>query len=214
MTNSYIEQRKPLLLCLIAIWTVSLIVSGIRPYDQLTWLMEVMPAILGMIVMLWTWRRFPLTTLLYILILLHSLILMLGGHYTYARTPVGEWWREWFGLQRNNYDRFGHIAQGFFPAFIAREILLRLSPLKAGGWLNFLTVTVCMAISVTYEFIEWWAALLLGGSAEEFLATQGDIWDTQWDMFLCTLGALGAVFLFGRIHDKMIAGLQQRVQSG
>jgi len=214
VTNSYIEQRKPLLLCLIAIWTVSLIVSGIRPYDQLTWLMEVMPAILGMIVMLWTWRRFPLTTLLYILILLHSLILMLGGHYTYARTPVGEWWREWFGLQRNNYDRFGHIAQGFFPAFIAREILLRLSPLKAGGWLNFLTVTVCMAISVTYEFIEWWAALLLGGSAEEFLATQGDIWDTQWDMFLCTLGALGAVFLFGRIHDKMIAGLQQRVQSG
>lgn len=212
MTTRYIEQRKPMLLSLIAIWTVSLIVSGIRPYDQLTWVMEVMPALLGMIVMLWTWRRFPLTTLLYILILLHSLILMLGGHYTYARTPVGEWWREWFGLQRNNYDRFGHIAQGFFPAFIAREILLRLSPLKAGGWLNFLTITVCMAISVTYEFIEWWAALLLGGSAEEFLATQGDIWDTQWDMFLCTLGALAAVLLFGRAHDKMIATLQRRLQ--
>ncbi|HET8708008.1 MAG TPA: DUF2238 domain-containing protein [Pseudomonadales bacterium] len=211
MTTSYIDQRKPLLLTLLAVWLAAFVVSGIQPYDRLTWLMEVMPAILGVLLMIYTWRKFPLTTLLYVVILIHSLILMLGGHYTYARTPLGEWWKEWFGFQRNNYDRLGHIAQGFIPALITREILLRASPLQVGGWLNFLTVTVCMAISVAYEFIEWWAALLLGQGADEFLATQGDIWDTQWDMFLCTIGAISAVVLLSAWHNRMIDRLQKAI---
>lgn len=204
MTTNYIEQRKPLLLALLAVWSVALLISGIQPYDRLTWIMEVMPAIVGAVVMGLSWRKFPLTTLLYVAILIHSLILMLGGHYTYARTPLGDWWKEWFGFSRNNYDRLGHLAQGFFPALITREILLRVSPLKVGGWLNFLTITVCMSISVVYEFIEWWAALLLGQGADEFLATQGDIWDTQWDMLLCTIGAIVAVVFVSRIHNAMI----------
>lgn len=209
--HNFIEQRKTLLLLMWLGWSSALVISAIHPFDQLTWIMEVMPAIIGVVIIVYTWRTFPLTTLLYGLILFHSLILMLGGHYTYARVPMGDWWKEWFGFTRNNYDRFGHLAQGFIPAIITREILMRASPLKPGGWLNFLTVTVCMAISVVYEFIEWWAALLMGKGADEFLATQGDIWDTQWDMFFCMVGAISAIILLSTYHNRAVALLQAEI---
>jgi putative membrane protein len=178
--------------------------SGIAPYDVLTWVLEVFPIVIGVPVLYATRKRFPLTPLLYRLIFIHALILMLGGHYTYARVPLGFWVQDLFGLARNHYDRLGHLAQGFIPAMIAREILLRTSPLKAGKWLFFLVTVTCMGISVTYEFIEWWSALLLGGGASEFLGTQGDVWDTQWDMFLATLGAVLAQVTLSRLHDRQL----------
>jgi len=140
-----------------------------------------------------TYRRFPLTPLAYRLIFVHAGILMLGGHYTYAEVPPGFWVRDLLGLSRNHYDRLGHFAQGFVPAIVAREILLRKTPLRPGGWLFFLVTCICLAISAFYEFVEWWTALLSGEAAMAFLGTQGDVWDTQWDMFLCLLGALAAV---------------------
>jgi putative membrane protein len=154
-----------------------------------------------------TRRRFPLTPLAYRLIFLHSGILMLGGHYTYAEVPLGFWMRDAFGLARNHYDRIGHFAQGFVPAILAREILLRKTPLKPGGWLFFLVTCVCLAISACYEFIEWWTALASGSGADAFLGTQGDPWDTQWDMFLCLLGALTAQLTLSRLHDRQLARL-------
>lgn len=180
---------------------LALIVSGIHPYDRLTWWMEVMPVLIGLPILVFTRRVFPLTTLVYSLLLLHGLILMLGGHYTYARVPLGFWMQDWFDLSRNHYDRIGHLAQGFIPAMLAREILIRLSPLNAGGWLFFLVCCVVLAISATYEFIEWWAALLYGSDAESFLATQGDPWDTQWDMFMALTGAILAQLLLSARHD-------------
>ncbi|OGG05248.1 MAG: hypothetical protein A3F83_13785 [Candidatus Glassbacteria bacterium RIFCSPLOWO2_12_FULL_58_11] len=186
---------------------VCLIFSGIQPYDRTTWWMEIFPVLLGAPVLIATYRKFPLTPLLYRLLLLHALILMLGGHYTYARVPLGIWFQELFSLSRNHYDRLGHLAQGFIPAILAREILLRASPLKPGKWLFFLVTAVCLAVSACYEFIEWWAALLGGESAEAFLGTQGDIWDTQWDMFLALLGALAAQLTLGGVHDRALKRL-------
>ena len=156
-------------------------------------------------VLIATRKRFPLTPLVYRLIFIHALILMLGGHYTYARVPLGVWVQELLGLARNHYDRLGHLAQGFIPAMIAREIFLRTSPLRPGKWLFFVVTVTCMGISVTYEFIEWWSALLLGGGASEFLGTQGDVWDTQWDMFLATVGAITAQVFLSRAHDRELA---------
>jgi putative membrane protein len=187
---------------LLAVGAAALAWSGIGPYDRLTWVLEVFPIAIGVPVLYATRKRFPLTPLLYRLIFIHALILILGGHYTYARVPLGFWAQDLFGFARNHYDRIGHLAQGFIPAMIAREILLRTSPLKAGKWLFFLVTTTCMSISVTYEFIEWWSALILGGGAAEFLGTQGDVWDTQWDMFLATLGAIAAQLTLARLHDK------------
>lgn len=186
----------------------ALIVSGIQPYDRLTWWMEVMPVFIALPVLIVTRRHFPLTTLLYCLLFVHGLILMLGGHYTYARVPLGFWMQDWFDFARNHYDRFGHLAQGFIPAMLAREILLRLSPLRSGGWLFFLVCCVTLAISATYEFIEWWAALLYGSDADSFLATQGDVWDTQWDMFLALIGCLAAQLLLSSQHDRQIMRLR------
>lgn len=197
----------PALLGLVAVTLPALVVSGIGPYDRLTWWLEVAPVIIVVPLLVATARRFPLTPLLYVLITVHALILMYGGHYTYARTPLGFWVQDLFDLARNHYDRLGHLAQGFIPAIAVREILIRRSPLKSGGWLPFITVAVCLAISATYEFIEWWAALLVGGAADEFLATQGDVWDTQWDMFLATCGAILAVATLSRLHDRQIARL-------
>jgi putative membrane protein len=171
----------------------------------MTWVLEVFPIIIAVPVMIVTRKRFPLTPLVYRLIFIHSLILMVGGHYTYARVPIGWYVQALFGFARNHYDRLGHLAQGFIPAMIAREILLRNSPLKTGKWLFFLVVATCMSISVMYEFIEWWSALLLGGGAAEFLGTQGDVWDTQWDMFLATVGAILAQVTLSRYHDKQLA---------
>jgi putative membrane protein len=190
----------------------ALAISGIHPYDRLTWVMETLPVMIGLPLLIATHRRFPLTPLAYRLLFVHALILMVGGHYTYARVPLGFWVQDAFGLARNHYDRLGHLAQGFIPAIVAREILLRQTPLRPGPWLFFLVSCVVLAISAFYEFIEWWAALLLGGEAEAFLATQGDVWDTQWDMFLAWVGGLAAQLTLARIHDRQVEALP-RAQS-
>lgn len=183
----------------------ALIASGIEPYDRLTWWMEVMPVLIALPILVFTRRVFPLTPLLYGLLFIHGLVLMLGGHYTYSRVPLGFWLQDWLDLARNHYDRIGHLTQGFVPAILAREILLRLSPLKSGGWLFFLVCCVVLAVSATYEFVEWWASLLYGAEAEEFLATQGDIWDTQWDMLLALIGCLVSQLLLSGWHDRQLS---------
>jgi len=198
------------LLGLLVVVAPALVLSGIGPYDRLTWWLEVAPVLIAVPVLLATFRRFPLTPLLYGLIAVHALILMYGGHYTYARTPLGLWMQDLFDLSRNHYDRLGHLAQGFVPAIAAREILLRRSPLGPRGWLPFLVVCVCLAISATYEFVEWWTALLGGGAAQDFLGTQGDVWDTQWDMFLATCGAIAALVSLSSAHDRQLARLRNR----
>jgi putative membrane protein len=184
--------------------------SGIAPFDRLTWYLEIFPIAIVFPLMYATARRHPLTPLLYWLIAFHSLILVLGAHYTYARVPLGFWVQDLFDLARNHYDRLGHIAQGFIPAIAVREIFKCYSPVKGGGWLAFMTVATCLAISACYEFLEWWVAVAAGVAAEDFLATQGDIWDTQWDMFLATCGAIVAVATLSRVHDRAIAKLVAR----
>jgi putative membrane protein len=186
---------------------VGLVWSGIGPFDRATWALEVAPVVIVLPLLWLTRKRFPLTPLLYALIAVHAAILMLGGHYTYARVPLGDWVREAFDLARNHYDRLGHVAQGFIPAIAVREILLRQTPLPRGGWLFTLVAATCLAISACYEFLEWWTALLVGGAADAFLATQGDVWDTQWDMFLALCGALTAQLLLARWHDRQLAAL-------
>ena len=200
-------MRRSEPLVLLAVGAIALIVSAINPADRTTWWLEVFPIFIAVPVLIATARRFPLTPLAYRLIFVHALILMLGGHYTYAKVPLGFWMQEWFGFARNHYDRIGHFAQGFVPAIIAREILLRRSPLERGKWLFTIVTALCLAISACYEFIEWFAAVLGGSSADAFLGTQGDVWDTQWDMFLCLLGALAAQLLLARFHDRELARL-------
>ena len=194
-------------LALLAITIVLLAISAYKPYDMATWWMEVAPVIVAIPILLATYRRFPLTPLVYTLIFVHACILILGGHYTYARVPLGFWVQDLFGFARNHYDRLGHLAQGFIPAMIAREILLRRTPLRHGGWLFFLVCCVCLAISAVYEFIEWWAALIGGAGATEFLGTQGDVWDTQWDMFMALIGSILAQLTLARVHAKQLARL-------
>jgi putative membrane protein len=196
--------RKAEPVVLLVVGLVALGLSGLHPYDPATWVLEVAPIFIGVPILIATGRRFRMSPLVYRLIFLHSLILMIGGHYTYARVPMGFWVQDLLGLARNHYDRLGHFAQGFVPAMIAREILLRRSPLRPGGWLFFLVASVALAISACYEFIEWWAALIGGGSAEAFLGTQGDVWDTQWDMFLATIGAITSLLLLSRLHDRAL----------
>ena len=192
----------------LAIYFAVLIWSGINPKDYFTWLLEVLPALIGLAVMAATYRRFRLTTLAYFLILVHSVILMVGGHYTYAHVPLFDWIRDAFSMERNNYDKIGHLAQGFVPAIIAREILLRLQVIAGKGWLAFIVVCICLAISAVYELIEWWAALLSGEAAEAFLGTQGDVWDTQSDMALALVGAVFALLLLSKVHDRQIRSLK------
>ncbi|MBK6436207.1 MAG: DUF2238 domain-containing protein [Rhodanobacteraceae bacterium] len=189
-------------LALIAVTAAMLIVSGIDPTDRLTWWMEVIWVVLGLPLILLAWPRFPLTRLLCLLLVIHAAILVLGGHYTYAHVPLGNWFRDWFDLARNHYDRLGHFAQGFVPAILARELLLRKTGLKPGIWLFYLCVSCALAFSAFFEMIEWWSALIMGGEADAFLATQGDIWDTQWDMFLAMCGAIVSQLLFSRLHDR------------
>lgn len=186
-----------------------LVWSGLAPNDRLTWFMEVIWVLAAIPLLLATRQRFPLTRLLLWLIALHCVILVYGGKYTYALTPLGDWAREAFDLQRNHYDRLGHFAQGFVPAILARELLLRRTPLRRGGWLNYLVVSACLAFSAFFEMIEWWAALIMGGDADAYLATQGDIWDTQWDMFLAMVGASVSLLLWSRLHDRQL-GLPPR----
>lgn len=183
---------------------LGLVWSGIAPFDRFTWFLEVLPVLLALPILLLTWRGFRLTPLAYGLIALHAWILMVGGHYTYAEMPLFEWLQEAMGWSRNHYDRVGHLAQGFVPAILAREILLRTSPLRAGGWLNFLVLCVCLAISAFYEMLEWWVAELSGDEAIAFLATQGDVWDTQWDMFLALVGAAVSLLLLSGLHDRQL----------
>ena len=198
-------SREPQLL--LALGSIALVASGIAPHDRLTWALEVAPAVITAAILLATRRRFPLTPLAYRLIFLHALILMLGSHYTYARVPLGFWVQDALGLARNHYDRVGHFMQGFTPAIVAREVLLRASPLRPGRWLTWITLCVVLAASAFYELIEWWAALIGGIAAEAFLATQGDVWDTQWDMFLCLCGACVALALLGRRHLRQVESL-------
>ncbi len=198
--------REPL--ALLAVGAVALVVSGVAPRDRLTWVLEVAPILIAAPILVATARRFPLTPLTYRLVFVHALILMLGGHYTYAEVPLGDWVADALGLLRNPYDRVGHFAQGFVPAIVVREILIRRSPLRPGKWLAFLVVCVCLAISAAYELVEWWSALIGGENADAFLGTQGDQWDTQWDMFTALVGAVAALALLGRLHDRQIARLE------
>lgn len=189
---------------LFAIGAVAFVWSGFRPYDVTTWVLEVFPIVIAVPVLWATRNRFPLTPLVYRLIFLHAVILMVGGRYTYARVPLGFWVQDLFGFARNHYDRLGHFAQGFVPALVAREILLRTSPLKAGKWLFVIVTAICLAISACYEFIEWWSALMGGEAATDFLGTQGDVWDTQWDMFVAFVGAMVAQLMLSRAQDRAI----------
>lgn len=201
------HSREPLILFGIA--ALLLVASGIGPADRLTWILEVTPVAIGIPLLLWLRPRYPFTPLLYRLLFLHACIVMLGGHYTYAKVPLGFWVQDWFDLSRNHYDRLGHIAQGFIPAILMREILWRWSPLRGSAWLPFLVVCFCLAFSALYEFIEWWGALILGADAEAFLAIQGDPWDTQWDMFLALCGAVASLLLLTRMHDRQLVRLTQ-----
>lgn len=199
------SRSEPYWWAFLAIAVLGLIWSGIGPHDQPTWALEVFPVVIAIPLLWFTRKSFPLTQLLYVLIAIHAAILMLGGHYTYALVPLGDWVRESLDWARNPYDRLGHIAQGFIPSMIAREILLRKTPLLRGGWLFFIVVCVCLAVSACYEFLEWWTAVIIGGKADDFLGTQGDVWDTQWDMFLATCGAIAAQLLLARWQDRQLA---------
>jgi putative membrane protein len=189
----------------VAVFAGVLVWSAVAPTDRATWWLEVSPALIGLAILAATQRRFPLTPLVYWAILVHAVVLMVGGHYTYAEVPLFDTLGDLFGWQRNNYDKLGHFVQGFVPALIARELLLRLTPLTRGGWLNFLVVCVCLAISAFYELIEWWVALLSVQAADSFLGTQGYIWDTQSDMAFALLGAIAALLLLGRWHERQLA---------
>jgi len=191
----------------LAVFMAVLLWSGWQPHDYPTWWLEVLPALLALVILAITRKRFPLTNLLYVLILLHSIILMVGGHYTYAEVPLGDWVRELTGGNRNNYDKLGHLAQGFVPAMVARELLLRFDVLAIKAWLGFLVVCICLAISAFYELVEWWVALLSEEAAESFLGTQGYAWDTQSDMLMALLGAIAALLLLARLHDRQLASL-------
>jgi len=181
--------------------------SAWNPHDFPTWWLEVLPALIALIVLFLTRQQFPLTSLAYWLILLHSVILMVGGHYTYAEVPLGDWLSEWSGGSRNNYDKLGHLAQGFIPAIVVREVLVRNSVVAIRGWLSFIVVSICLAISALYELIEWWVALLSGEAADAFLGTQGYVWDTQSDMLLAFLGAIAALLVFSALPDRQIGRL-------
>ena len=185
----------------LAIFLLTLTWSAISPRDYATWVLEVAPAVAGLVVLAVTRKRFPLTPLLYALILFHCVVLMIGGHYTYAEVPFFE---GLFGAERNNYDKLGHFTQGFVPAMIARELLIRKQVVSSAAWRNFFILCFCLAFSAFYELIEWWAALLMGGSAEAFLGTQGYDWDTQSDMAFALLGAVVALVTLGHYHDKQL----------
>jgi putative membrane protein len=202
-TRQSFRGREPAALLAAAVLATA--ASAWRPADALTWVLEAFPVLVGAALLVATHRRFPLTPLVQRLLFLHACILLLGAHYTYAKVPLGFWAQEAFGFARNHYDRVGHLAQGFVPAILAREVLVRASPVRGGRWLFFLVCCICLAASAVYELVEWWAALLGGESAEAFLGTQGDPWDTQADMLLALVGAASAQLLLGRAHDRQLA---------
>lgn len=202
------ERFSPATLAWLVLFVGVLAWSAVNPHDRLTWWLEVAPALLALVILAATRRSFPLTPLVYVLILVHCIVLMVGGHYTYAEVPAGDWVRDLVGGTRNNYDKLGHFAQGFVPAMVAREILVRLEVVRRRGWLGFLVVCICLAFSAFYELIEWWAALLSATAAESFLGTQGYVWDTQSDMFLALVGAVSALMLLSRLHDRQLERLR------
>lgn len=209
-----IEPDRRLLVLLAASLAGLFAWSVTAPRDPAVWALEAAPVIIAAGVLAATYRHFPLTTLAYLAIWLHSVILLIGAHYTYAEVPLFNDLRDMFGLARNHYDRVGHFAQGFFPAIVAREILLRASPLRPGKWLFFLIVCVCLAISAFYEIVEWWTALISHDGAVAFLGTQGDVWDTQWDMFLALVGAVASQILTGPTHNRALGRLRGEPASG
>jgi putative membrane protein len=202
------KRSEPVVLLVLTL--VLLAASRVGALEPGTWVLEIFPIVLALPILVATARRFPLTPLAYRLLFVHALILMLGGHYTYAKVPLGFWVQDALHLARNHYDRLGHFAQGFVPAIVAREVLLRRSPLVRGRWLFFLVTCVCLAISACYELIEWLAAVMGGSAADAFLGTQGDVWDTQWDMFMALVGALVAQVLLSRLHDVQIRRITSR----
>jgi putative membrane protein len=186
---------------------VLLVLSGIHPHDYFTWVLEVFPVLIGVPILIWVYPRFRFTRLVYSLLWLHAIILMVGGHYTYAQVPLGFWMESALGFARNHYDRIGHLTQGFVPAILAREILLRKTPLRSRAWVFFLVTCVCLAVSACYELVEWGTAVATGSAADAFLGTQGNPWDTQWDMLLALIGAVTAQATLSRLHDRQIAAL-------
>jgi putative membrane protein len=198
---------------LIGIVIVALVWSAIGAHSLGTWALEVVWIVIGAPLVILNRTRFPLTRLVLWLLVFHAIVLCYGGHHTYAQTPLGNWFQDLLDTQRNNYDRFAHFVQGFVPAILVRELLLRLTPLRPGGWTFTLTTAVCLSIAACFEFVEWAAAMVLGAGADDFLGAQGDVWDTQWDMFLCLCGALVAQLLLRRVHDRQLAGMP-RLDSG
>ena len=210
-------NNKTFFITLLTIFGAVFVWSAVKPHDFFTWLLEVLPVLIALPVLFFTHQKFPLTRLLYILILIHAIILMVGGHYTYALVPINElplfnWLKDTFNLERNYYDRIGHFAQGFVPAIIAREILIRNFVVKTSAWLFFMVCCICLSISACYEFIEWWVAVASGTAAEDFLGTQGDVWDTQWDMLLALIGAISAQISLKYLHDKQLLNLQSQLE--
>ena len=201
--------RRALLLLFFAV----LVWSAIRPHDYFTWWLEVFPALIGLVLVIATARKFPLTPLLYTLLVLHAIILMVGGHYTYAEVPLGFWMERAFGFARNNYDRIGHFAQGFVPAILAREILIRRDVVRKRGWLFVIVVAICLAVSALYELLEWRVAVMTGSKGDAFLGTQGDVWDTQEDMATAFVGAISALVILARMHDRQLASLDSRSET-
>ena len=181
--------------------------SGIKPYNYFTWFLEIVPALIALIILLLTYKKFRFSNFIYILICFHAMILMIGGHTTYAEMPLFNWLRDTFDLARNYYDRFGHFAQGFVPALIANELIIRKKLITPRGWRIFFIIFTILGFSAFYEFFEWWTALAAGDAATDFLGTQGDIWDTQWDMFMCLIGSITALSIFSRFHEKQIEKL-------
>ena len=207
MESVQLTQARPA--TWITVFTGFLLWSGFEPKDTVTWLLEVVPAVAAAAVLLATRKSFPLTRLAYVLILLHCIILMVGGHYTYAEVPAGDWFRDLFDPPRNNYDKLGHLAQGFVPAIVASEVTIRLNVFNDAAWRNFFIVSFCLAVSAFYELIEWWVAILSDEAADAFLGTQGYVWDTQSDMFLALVGAVLALVLLGRLHDRELEGAKR-----
>lgn len=206
MNNKVRYYHRTLLIIFFAVF----IWSMLNPKDLFTWFLEVLPAIIGFVIIVSTYGRFKFTTFVYGFILIHTIILMIGGHYTYAEMPLFNWIRDSFGLSRNYYDRLGHLAQGFIPALVCREILIGKSIVKKGKMLSFVVVCICLAISASYELIEWGVAEATGEAADAFLGTQGDVWDTQWDMFMALIGSITALSLFSSVHDKYIDLLYEK----
>jgi len=202
-----VPPRRVLPAAALFVVVAGMCLSAWRPHDWPTWLLETVWVLAGVPLAVATRRRFPLTDLLCCLLAVHALVLALGGHYTYAQVPLGDWLRDWLGLQRNPYDRIGHLMQGFVPAVLVRELLTRTSPLRGSRWLAPLTVCACLAFSAAFELFEWAAALLGGSSADAFLATQGDVWDTQWDMFCALVGSVVSLLTLSRLHDRRLAAL-------